>query len=125
MIKKTIIFSIFLISIISCNANSDGTTSASSKYKEVPRESKGLTNFTGIWNAKFPNNESSIVIENGENILYNDFKASSIEDLGNDRYKMTISADKTFSVTLKFKSGTEGTVEDDNLGIGTLTKSKW
>ena len=37
---------------------------------------------------------------------------------------MSVAADKTFSVTLKFKSDTEGTVEDDNLGIGTLTKSK-
>ena len=124
MIKKIALFYLFLFALISCNANSDGSTSASAKYKEAPRESKGLTNFTGIWQAKFPNNESSIVIENGENILYNDFKASSIEDLGNDRYKMSISADKTFSVTLKFKLDTEGTVEDDNLGIGTLVKSK-
>ena len=123
MIKKTIIFSIFLISIISCNANSDGTTSASAKYKEAPRESKGLTNFLGIWQAKFPNKESSIIVESEENILYNDLKASSVEDLGNDRYKMTISSDKPFSATLKFKSNTEGTIEDDNLGIGTLTKN--
>lgn len=124
MIKKIALFYLFLFALISCNANSDGTTSASSAAVEPPRESKGLTNFIGIWNAKFPNNESSIVIENGENILYNDLKASSIEDLGNDRYKMSISADKTFSVTLKFKSDTEGTVEDDNLGIGTLSKSE-
>ncbi|CRF31370.1 hypothetical protein BRSU_0055 [Brachyspira suanatina] len=124
MVKKIALFHLFLLVLVSCNANSDGTTSASAAAKEPPRESKGLTNFTGIWQAKFPNNESSIVIENRENILYNDFKASSIEDLGNDRYKMSISGDKTFSITLKFKSDTEGTVEDDNLGIGTLTKSK-
>ncbi|ACN84451.1 hypothetical protein OFR22_03850 [Brachyspira hyodysenteriae] len=124
MIKKIALLHLFLLLLISCNANSDGTTSASSAAAEPPRESKGLTNFIGIWQAKFPNNDCNITIESTGNVLYNDFLASSIEDLGNDRYKMSVSSDKTFSVTLKFKSDTEGTVEDDNLGIGTLTKSK-
>ncbi|WP_295158884.1 hypothetical protein [uncultured Brachyspira sp.] len=124
MIKKTVIFSIFLLFIVSCNADNNSTTSASSQYKEIPRASIGLTNFLGIWQAKFSNNESSVVIESSENILYNDLKALSVEDLGNDRYKMTVSSDKTFSVILKFKSDTEGTIEDDNLGIGTLIKDK-
>ncbi|PTY39341.1 hypothetical protein [Brachyspira hampsonii] len=124
MIKKIAVLYLFLLFLISCNADSDAYTSASSKYKEAPRESKGLTNFTGIWQAKFPNNNCSIIVESTGNVLYNDFLASYIEDLGNDRYKMNISADKNFSITLKFKSDTEGTVEDDNFGIGVLTKSE-
>ena len=124
MIKKIAVLYLFLLALISCNPSSDSTTSASAAAKEPPRESKGLTNFTGIWQAKFPNNSCNVTIDNTGNVLYNDFLASSIEDLGNDRYKMSISSDKPFYITLKFKSDNEGTVEDDNLGIGTLTKSK-
>ncbi|ADG71245.1 hypothetical protein [Brachyspira murdochii] len=123
MIKKYAAIILFNILLISCNASNDGTTSASSKYIEPKRESKGITNYIGNWKAKFANNSSfNIVVENAENILYNNLKSSSIKDLGNDRYKIDIISDKAFSVTMKFKSDTEGTIEDDNLGIGILTK---
>lgn len=124
MFKKSLISVFFIMCIVSCNSNTDGTTSASEKYKEAPRESAGLSNFIGIWKAEFPNNECSIIIESEEDVLYNDIKVLNIEDLGNDRYKMNIKSDKTFSATLKFKSDSEGTVEDDNFGIGTLLKDK-
>ncbi|WP_300370118.1 hypothetical protein [Brachyspira sp.] len=124
MLKKILISVFFIMYIVSCNSNTDGTTSASEKYKEPPRESVGLSNFIGIWHAKFPNNECSIIIESEENLFYNDIKVSDIDDLGNDRYKMNIKSDKTFSATLKFTSDSEGTVEDDNFGIGTLLKDK-
>ncbi len=76
------------------------------------------------WKVTFANNNSfDILIEIQDNIPYNNLKASSIEDLGNDRYKMKIIPDKEFSVTLKFSLDAEGTVEDDNAGVGVLTKN--
>lgn len=119
---KVVILSLFLLYLISCNASSDGTSSASSSA-EPSRESKGLNTYIGIWQAQFPNNDKvNIIVESEENVLYNDLKALNIEDLGNDKYKMNIPSDNAFSIILKFKSDTEGTIEDDNLGIGVLKK---
>ncbi|WP_028328680.1 hypothetical protein [Brachyspira alvinipulli] len=121
--KITIILSIlFSFFVLSCGNSSDAYTSASQKTKEV-NPSKGITNYIGDWNASFANNNSfDINIKSESDMMYNNLKVSSVEDLGNDKYKMNIESDKPFSVSIKFQSDTEGTIEDDSHGIGTILK---
>ena len=121
--KITIVISIlFSFFVLSCGNSSDGSTSASQKPEEI-KPSKGITNYIGDWNASFANNKSfDINIKSESDMMYNNLKVSSIEDLGNDKYKMNIESDKPFSVSVKFQSDTEGTIEDDSHGIGTISK---
>lgn len=124
MSKKIIIILSILFSffVLSCGSSSDGSTSASQAPKEV-KPSKGITNYIGDWNASFANNNSfDINIKSESDMMYNNLKVLSVEDLGNDKYKMNIESDKPFSVSVKFKSDTEGTIEDDAHGIGTMLK---
>ena len=120
IILFSIIFSFF---VLSCNNSSDAYTSASQIPKEV-KESRGLSNYIGDWNVKFANNDSFVIKINSEDdIVYNNLKVSSIKDLGNDNYKITIEADKVFSSVLKFKSNEDGTIEDDNSVLGLYQKN--
>lgn len=117
---------LFLLSLFVLNCgNRDATTSASQTPKEI-KESKGLTNYTGTWKAMFPNSNYDINIDSEGKIIidnYNNAETSEIKDLGNDNYSINVKSDKNFTVTLKFKSDTNGNIEDDNLGIGTLIKN--
>ena len=60
-----------------------------------------------------------IIIDNIE--MYH--LGASIKDLGNDNYKITVEAGKVFSAVLKFKSDKDGIIEDDNSGIGIISKN--
>ena len=83
-----------------------------------------MTNYIGEWNVKFSNNDSFVIeINSKDDIVYNNLKVSSIKDLGNDNYKITVEAGKVFSAVLKFKSDKDGTIEDDNSGIGIISKN--